>query len=196
VFFEARAEQPVAGRITWVGRFNRLKGVHLLIQALPLVRERVPTAHLRLVGPTDNAEYLADVRRLSQATGCEERVEFVGAVNSQALPMEYAIASVVALPSLQENAPMSVMEAMAAARPVVASRVGGIPDFIADRVTGALVTPGSVQELADALAWVLVDECRRQHLGVEARSRAGKQFEPSAVAERHEAVYADMARRR
>lgn len=102
-------------------------------------------------------------------------------------------ATMVVLPSLEDNCPMAILEAMAAGVPVAAARVGGIPDLIEDAVSGVLFNPldaghirRRVQEMLDRPAW-------REQLATAARRRAETVHTPAAVAEGHAAIYREVA---
>jgi glycosyltransferase involved in cell wall biosynthesis len=195
LFFCESAASPVAQRITWVGRVHPLKGIEYLVRALPGVREVLPAAHVKLVGPVQDARYAAYLRELASKVIPRDTVEFVGALSGRDLRTAYGQAAVVVLPSLQENAPLSVMEAMAVGRPVVATRVGGLEDLVQDDVTGALCAPADSASLAEALVRVLADERSRQRLAESARSNAEQAFDPTAVVASHEAVYHELVAR-
>jgi glycosyltransferase involved in cell wall biosynthesis len=170
-----------------------LKAVHLLVRALSLIRHQLPTAHLRLVGPCDNPAYLKEIQRIAIAEGVADYVTVAGPRHGAELRAEYAAAVVVALPSLQENAPMVVAEAMAVGRPVVASRVGGVPELVADGTTGLLCTPGDVDGLARALVELLSHTPTQRRMGLAARVIAEQRFRLDRIVAQHQAVYERLA---
>jgi glycosyltransferase involved in cell wall biosynthesis len=93
------------------------------------------------------------------------------------------------LPSHVENMPISVLEAMAAGVPVVATRVGAIPEVVEHGVTGLLVAPGDARALADAIATILADPAQRERMGEAGRARAERHYSVDQVMPRLEAVY-------
>jgi glycosyltransferase involved in cell wall biosynthesis len=107
----------------------------------------------------------------------------------------YADAWVVALTSRNEGSPVSLIEAMAAGRPVVATRVGGVPDLVEDR-TGCLVPPGDAEALARATTVLLLDAGRRRTLGEAARARVLPAFGASRLVADMDALYAELLRAR
>jgi glycosyltransferase involved in cell wall biosynthesis len=109
------------------------------------------------------------------------------------LKLAYSAADAVVVPSRADNLPNTAIEAQACGVPVVAFRVGGLPDIVEDGVTGRLVDPFDVHQLALAIAWVLEDENRQRHLGREARSQAGLKFDPRIVASQYAEVFAAVA---
>ena len=88
---------------------------------------------------------------------------------------------------------MVIAEAMAAGRPVVAARVGGIPDLLVDGVTGLLCPPEDAQSLAQALVTLLTDRSRQASMGLAAQATARARFDPRAVAHEHARIYYDVA---
>jgi glycosyltransferase involved in cell wall biosynthesis len=115
----------------------------------------------------------------------------VGFVPPDELGPYYERASVVAAPSLREGYGVAVREAMAWARPVVASAVGGLVDAVDDGVTGLLVPPGDVAALREAIERLLGDAELRERLGAAARERAARRFSVEAAAVEQRAVYAE-----
>jgi len=189
-----RTEQAAADRTTLglpagplvisVGTLDAVKGHRHLLQAWPAVRARVPDAHLALVGDGPERETLP---RLADSLSIRDSVLFVG-FRSPAAPY-LAAADVVALPSLTEGMPNVVLEAMALGRPVVGTRVGGIPELIVDGETGLLVPARDEAALASAIAGLLADDERRKAMGVAARRRTVERFSVAAMAAATEAVY-------
>ena len=101
----------------------------------------------------------------------------------------YSAADVMVIPSRQDNLPNTGLEAHACGTPVVAFKTGGLPDIVADRVTGALAEPFDPLSLAAAIRWVLEDPQRRRLLGAAARQRAERLWAPARVAGLYAEVY-------
>jgi glycosyltransferase involved in cell wall biosynthesis len=185
--------------ILFVGRLTPHKGVDRLIEALPA------DAGLRVVGSAGHdpnppeREYPKLLRRLAG----QRRVEFLGVVPEPDLPPLYRSAQVLALPSVhrtcygREVAPsellgLAAIEAMASGTPVVASRLGGLPEVVEHGVTGFLVEPGNVAELRARLAQVLGDRRLAERLGQNARDRFLEKFTWEACADRCLAAYSEL----
>ena len=117
---------------------------------------------------------------------------FGGLVDRQQLCQHLREASVLALPSLEDNCPMCVLEAMAAGVPVVASRVGGVPDLIEDGVTGLFCDPLQPLTFAEAISRIIVQPGLGQALARSARERALLMFRPESVARRHLEIYREV----
>lgn len=191
--FRATAE-PVPGRILFVGPVSRAyawKGFRTLADAFSILSERVPDAHLRVVGQGDLVEGY-------KARFAGKPVAFVGRVDDDTLVREYSRASVVVLPSTSaaESFGMCLAEANACGRPVVGSAVGGIPAFVKHGENGLLATPGDPQALCDALAGVLTQPTLARDMGLAGRARVEKEHRWSELAERTLAVYEAARARR
>ena len=136
-----------------------------------------------------------DWRRRSRLSDLSGRVRLAGERHD--VPQLLAAADVFVLASASEGLPVSVLEAMAAGLPVVASRVGGVPEQVSDGETGLLVEPGDPNELAAALHRLTVDPSLRRRLGVAGRARAERAFDLDAFRRAHVALYSrELARRR
>jgi glycosyltransferase involved in cell wall biosynthesis len=156
---EPQRGEPSVPTIMYVGRIERTsawKGVDVLIQAFSLVHEKLPEARLVLVGGGDAID---DHRELAGRLGVAPAVTFLGPLTGDELVSAYQNASVVVLPSRTEaeSFGLALIEAMACGRPVIGSRIGGIPEVIADEETGLLVSPGNPLALAEACLRVLTD---------------------------------------
>lgn len=102
---------------------------------------------------------------------------------------------VFVLPSRADNLPIVILEAMARALPVVATRVGGVPEVVEDGRTGILVEPEDVTALAGAIDWLAQDPSRREAMGSAGARRAAELFDPEAIASRLIALYAEVRAR-
>lgn len=147
-------------RALYVGRVeqtSRWKGLHVLLDALPRLRELLPEARLTIVGDGDGIEPL---QKRAAELGVADLVAWAGPVDHATLPAYYRRAGVTVLPSLTEaeSFGMVLAEAMACGCPVVGSSVGGIPYVVRDGVDGRLVPPGDPVALAEAMAAVLTQE--------------------------------------
>ena len=180
----ARAPEPVAGRVLVVGRFAPPKRHDLVLRAFPEVHERFPGSELWFVGDGDDRP---DSERLAAELGIDGATRFLGV--REDVPELLAHAACVVLASDYEGCPLSVIEAMAAGVPVVATSVGGVPEVVRDGVTGILAEPGSVGGLVRGLAEVLGDERRAVELGRAGRELARERFSREQMAAATADVY-------
>ncbi|MGI0130971.1 MAG: glycosyltransferase family 4 protein [Thermoplasmata archaeon] len=163
---------PTGPRVLFVGRFSLIKGIATLLQVIPRVLQAVPSVTFQFTGkvpPRFDEQY-----PLSPAV--RRHLEFLGYVPDDSLPDLYRRATVMVAPSLYDSFPFTVLEAMASAAPIVASRVGGIPEAIKSGEEGMLVEPGSPEALGQALVTLLQDPSARRRLGARARDRAIREF--------------------
>lgn len=166
----AEAPLPEGDTILFVGRLEKIKGVQVLLDALPAVRAEHPGARLVIAGSGPYEPVLREQAKLLQL---DSLVTFAGQVGREKLEQLYRSASVVAVPSLWPEPFGKVgIEAMSVGRPVVASDVGGMSEWLRDGETGYLVKPGSPSELGEALCRVLRDRGRLDEMGQAARKRA------------------------
>ncbi|MCD6520927.1 MAG: glycosyltransferase family 4 protein [Anaerolineae bacterium] len=177
------------GRVLYAGSITEIKDLFTLVRAILLLHKEGRRVTLRLAGRATSPAYAARLRAYVQEQGLQEIVQFLGLLGREELHREYACASVVALSSLQENAPMAIIEAMAAGKPVVATRVGGVPELVQEAETGFLVKVGDVQALAERLARLLADPALRRRMGQRAREVAWKRFSRERIARAYYALY-------
>ena len=194
---------PAAGEgrrgVVFVGRLTPHKGIDRLIEALP------EDAELSVAGSAghDPNPPERDYPKLLRQLAAHRRVRFLGVVPEADLPRLYRRAPVVALPSVHrtcygreiavsELLGLAAIEAMASGTPVVASRIGGLPEVVEDGVTGFLVEPGNVAELRARLGEILADRSLGERLGRNGRERVVERFTWEACAERCLAAYSEL----
>ncbi len=169
--------------ILTVGRLSREKGHRDLIAAFRRIRETM-SGEIRLVIVGDGPER-AHLERLAAPHG--RGVVFAGQIRDP-WPV-YSLADLFVLPSHSEGLPLVILEAMAAARPIIATAVGGIPEILTDRCSALLIPPRSPGALASAIAELLEDEALRTRLASEA-SAALTRSAPPEYARRLLSIYA------
>lgn len=157
---------PATPLVGIIARLVPIKRHEDFLLAAGLVAERISEARMVVVG---DGERRVELEALAQNAGLGERVRFLGWRRD--LERVYADLDVVVLTSANEGSPVSLIEAMAAGRAVVATRVGGVPDLVDDGVSGMLVPPRSPRAVADAVVALLADGERRRHLGEAGRKR-------------------------
>lgn len=172
----------------FVGRLDPdQKGLDVLIRAMARL-PRDPLLRLRLVGEDWGGAELME--RLAQRLGVADRVAIVGKLPRSELVREFAESDFLVLPSRFEPFGVVVLEAMAAGLPVIASRVGGIPEIVADGQTGLLVEPDNPDALAESLRLLCGDESLRLSMGRAARERV-KAYAWDSVVPRILSVFAE-----
>ena len=176
---EAHSGTP---RLVTVGRLQAPKDALTLVRALAAVQGS-PFELLVVGDGPDRPSIEEEVRRL----GLERAVELVGQRDD--VPELLATADLFVLSSRSEGLPLSILEAMAAGLPVVASGVGGIPEVVVDGETGLLVPPGDPQRLAAAVEQLLVNASLRRRFGEAGRRRVAEHFDLASTHRAHLNLY-------
>ncbi len=156
--------------LVYVGRIDKEKGLEYLLRAMPIVIDNIPDAHLEIVGDGSEKE---NSMRVVRELGIGGNVTFVGWVPSDRIEQYYRKSTIVVVPSLWPEAFGLVgVEAMSVGRPVIASRVGGIPEWLDDGKTGFLVAPGNSEQIAERAIQLLSDRELLEQMGKNARQKA------------------------
>lgn len=180
-----RSTPPQDRTVLAVGRLHRQKGFDVLLRALALVE------HARGVVVGDGEERTA-LESLARELGVTDRVELRRWDDD--VRDTYASYDVLVVPSRFEAFPLTIVEAMFAGIPVIATDVGSVAEAVVDGETGVLVPPEDVGGLANAIAGLLEEHPRRVELGRRGRARARRLFTASAMAHRYETLYAELFR--
>lgn len=182
------AMREPARTILFLGRMQIKKGIFDLVNAIPAVLARVPNAHFVLAGDGE----LDAVKQLVAKLGVEHAVEFTGWVDGAAKQLLLERADLFVLPSYFEALPVGLLEAMSAGIPIVSTAVGGIPDFIANGVSGMLIQPGDVEKLAESISTVLSDRTGRASMREHAFERVAKDYSFDAVMKQLQDIYVEL----
>jgi glycosyltransferase involved in cell wall biosynthesis len=173
---------PANGPI--VGSMYPVKGQTYLVQAMARVAARVPGAVCLIAGRGELGPALA---REAAGLGLGDRVRLLGYRTD--VPALLGLMDVFVLPSLSEGLPLSLLEAQAAGKPVVASRVGGCPEALDDGRSGYLVPPRDPQVLAERLLSLLGDPAAARAMGAHGRARVRAMFSLDAMATRYVDIF-------
>jgi glycosyltransferase involved in cell wall biosynthesis len=199
-------QQPkTAPQILFVGRISPEKGVHDLIDAFIKITEQYPQAVLTIAGPhlVIVRELLCDIQPEPEVQALKDfysidylehlkskipahlisQVIFTGSLRQPELLPYYQQADVVINPSLSEAFGMSLVEAMATETPVIATKIGGMPEIVDDHVTGLLVEPANPQELADAAIELIANPNQARKMGTAGRKKVRQHYTWSKIAE-------------
>jgi glycosyltransferase involved in cell wall biosynthesis len=170
------------GYVLFAGRISWEKGVGTVLEAA----ERLGSTRVVIAG---EGPPLEGFKRLARDRGLAN-VEFAGYVKGEALDRLVGGCSCVVVPSIAyENLPLSILEAFARGKPVVASECGGIPELVIDGVTGYLFKSGDAVTLAEAVEKTITDEARRAGMGRRARELARTAYSPAAHYDRLMEIY-------
>ena len=188
-FFEIEPAPAAMPTILCVGNISPRKNQNAFIRALDgLAAEWA--FRVVFLGTRNKADpYSAEFEALAKA---RPWCEYAGFADRAGLKSWLAQASALMLPSLEDNCPMVVLEAMAAGVPVAAARVGGVPDLIRPGENGLLFDPAQADEIRDATAQLLGDRASNLVMATNAREEARLRFHPNTIARRHVAIYEEV----
>ena len=173
--------------ITFIGRLDMMKGVQFLLEAFKTVKEDGVIAHLTIIGDGPDREMLMNCARQA---GIADSVSFWGEMVDIRPFLEKT--AVFVLPSLSEGLSNVLLEAMACGLPVIATRVGGTTDMIADGKNGLLVEAGNTEQLTAAMRKALTDHDLGELLGREARRTIEQSFAMYHVVDQYLKLYTDI----
>lgn len=177
-----------AGRILFLGRAEKRKGIFELLDAIALLKQEYPEVMLVIGGDGDLQEIALTVERLQIGA----HVSILGWIGTQERDEQLARAAVFTLPSHDEGLPMSMLEAMATGKAIVVTPVGGIPEAVYDQVNGLLVPPGDVEALAAAFSRLLTDITLRRRIGEQARATVAERFSTQVVMAQLASLYREL----
>ena len=189
-FFADAQPPPEADRLLCVARVIPRKGMLALIEAFAGVRRVRQDATLAIVGEMDSHPgYVAECRERAQALGVDGAITFAGALPIDQVSAQCAACDLFVLASEQETAPVSIAEAMAMGRAVVATDVGGCSAMVVDGVTGRIVPPRDPGTFTDAVLALLSDRALCAAMGQAARKAAQERFALRSVADATAKLY-------
>jgi glycosyltransferase involved in cell wall biosynthesis len=170
-----------------VARLDMQKGFEYLLQAARELCKMFPGLRIVIAGegPDRNA-----IEEMIEQYGLQSSVVLAGQQSN--MPAVYAAMDIFVLPSLNEGLPMTVLEAMAASKPVIATRVGAIPSVIRDGENGLLVAPKDPEGLRNAVASLLNDAERRRRLGDQAHAWVSQNYTSEAMALKYREMYEEV----
>jgi glycosyltransferase involved in cell wall biosynthesis len=196
---QVKVKKSKVFKIVWVGRFDRVKGLEVLLRALGCIKHEVSCIKggntgkeydLHLIGGGGDLGYENEMRNLVKELGLSRVVKFRGVITGKEKIKELKSAHVFVLPSLSEGQPITVLEAWAAGLPVVVTRVGDNPRMVRNGINGWLVEPGGVEGLADALVKAMkVSKKKLEEMGMEGYELVKEKFSWERAAEGVGEVY-------
>jgi polysaccharide biosynthesis protein PelF len=189
--FPLAQDEPADPTIVFVGRIDPLKDLRTLIRAFAIVREKIPAARLRMFGPVPagNEQYQASCARLIVDLGLSGAATFEGRIPDQA--DAYRAGHLVALTSVSEGFPYTVVESMSMGRPVVCTNVGGVSEAV--DTAGFVVPPADHVAVAHACIRLLEDPGLRRTLGSLARQRVLERFTLAQWCDAYQEIYDELA---
>jgi glycosyltransferase involved in cell wall biosynthesis len=160
--------------ILFVGRLNYQKGLRYLLAAMPTVLSRFKGAKLVIVGGGEQFVYL---QNLSESLGVKNSVIFTGEIPHERITDAFAAADILVLPSIFESFGIVLIEAQAMGKPVVCTRVGGVPEALIEKETGIIVEPRRPDQLAEAIISILSNPKMAKSMGEKGRKFVEENFD-------------------
>ncbi len=192
-FFEATPTDRYD--VVFIGRLVPAKGAAHFVETVDRLVARHPQLRAAIVGSGGDSGFQQSLRETVRRKALDEHVTFLGRREQREVASLMAGAKVLILPSVEESFSMVCAEAQAAGTPVVASRVGGLPEVVADGETGLLVAPGDLGALVRAVQQLLENDGLRNRMVERARKRARELFHPAAIAQATVAAYEEIIAR-
>ncbi len=192
-FFDVEAK-PQAGtrrKILCVGQISLRKNQNAFIRALDPLAARQEFEILFLGRASAGSAYDDEFLSLIQTRPWCRHLGFAG---RNELRKHFGEATMVVLPSLEDNCPMVVLESMAAGVPVAAAKVGGVPDLIDDGITGIFFNPLDAKSMSDAVEKILTNPSAARELAARAKAKARERFHPKVIAQGHLKIYQEVLR--
>jgi len=186
------------GKLTvlFVGRLAKIKGIEHLIQAAAIIVNDFgyKDTLFVLVGPpafhaTEKSIGMEEILSLIGQHQLEKYVVLTGSLPLEEVRMLYVAADIFVLPSFAEGDPLVTLEAMASGKPVIATKVGGIPRQVRDGWNGFLIDPADERQLAEKIKYLIDNPDERERMGLNSRRYAEEEFDWKKVAEKLLLVY-------
>lgn len=170
--------------VCFVGRLVPLKGLFFLLRAQRMLQKSIANLHLLIVGDGPKRLFIE-----SMSKEFDLSTTFIGYVDRSEIPFYLSVADIFVNPSLSEGLPLTVMEAMAMQKAVVATDVGGTSDLVKNGENGYLVSPGDAKSLADAIKTLALDNNLRLNMGRAGRDLIKRSFDWDTIVRKIEKVY-------
>jgi len=171
--------------ILFVGTLKFIKGISYLIEAMGAIKEKEEKVKLILVGEGPERKRLEN---LTKELNLEKEINFIGGVENNKIPEYMSVSDIFILSSLSESFGIVNLEAMASGLPIVATKVGGIPEIVKDGENGFLVEPGDSKQIAEKILYLLSNDDIRKSISIANREKA-KNYSWDSVVDKLIAVY-------
>ncbi len=187
-FKPAAAAPGYEFQILCVSRLTKRKGIKYVIDAVKKLSEKYPRIKLKIVGEGNAKKELI---KQAQELLIEDRVEFTGLIPHDKLPEVYNSAQVFVLPSLNEGMSNTMLEAIAAGLPIIATDTGGTQELLKENINGFIVEPRNSEDIAKKIEALLTDNELRRKMALESRRRA-ERFSWKSVADKYLELYKNI----
>lgn len=181
--------REIANRILCLAPIYKLKNVIDLIKAIEKIKNDIPDIELHIGGHIKDSEYFEEMQNYINEHKLHGCIKYLGHLSEKKVIKEYEECCLLAHSSLQEISPMVIQQAMAAGKPVVATRIGGVPYLVQEGITGYLVECNDINELANKIKFLLKDNKLRNKFGKAAKEVAINNFKSETIAKLTYEVY-------
>ena len=182
-FFQLDSNDTNSYNILYIGEISKRKGLADLVSVISSLNKKGIHYHLDVVGGVVDQTYKEDIDALVSKNSLQEKIKFHGwQTQNEILEIMNEI-SILVLPSYQETLPVTIAEAMAAGKIVIATNVGGISEMIEDKVSGFLFEKGNKKQLESLLRMIQDKKQIRKRISLIAKDKAEKMFTPISVAQ-------------
>lgn len=158
-----------ANTILYIGRLIPVKGVEYLIRSMKIIINDIPDTNLIIVGDGADRKKLENITHI---LGLEDHIKFIGQIPNCEIPKFTNIANIFVLSSINEGFPNVILEAMASGLPIVATKVGGLPDIVEENVNGYLVESKCPEKLAEKIVLILKNKKMQQEISTNNKKKA------------------------
>jgi len=190
VFFNI-VKKTVPGRVVCVASISRRKNQISLLKSCEQIAALIPNFDLHFWGDCNTSDpYAVD---FLQQIKSRNWAQYCGMASSTQMQNILAEAQLMVLPSIEDNCPVALLEAMAASLPILSTSVGGIPDLIKEGVNGFLVKPAEMDKMAQHIFSLLGSDSIATEMGLRSREIAKKYYSPEYIAQKHLKIYSDLA---
>jgi glycosyltransferase involved in cell wall biosynthesis len=170
--FGLEEEQKI---VLFVGRLYHRKGLEILLHSIPPILQEFRDVKFAISG-TGFKKKEESLRKLANKLKIEDSVSFLGYVPDEKLPYLYSASDIFVLPAIYENFPFAILEAQATGLPVISTKVGGIPEFLADNKNGFLIAPREPTQLTQRILTLLQDPKLAEEMGNRGRKLIEEKF--------------------
>lgn len=191
VFYKYRWKRPSGLSLLFVGSVNRPKGFEDLIRALIKLRDIFPHLQLKVIGSV-TPTYHKYLNEIIQEHDLAKNILWLGTKSPEEIALELSCSSFFVLPSLLDNSPNSLAEAMAVGIPSIATKVGGIPSMVNDQINGMLFEKHDIDKLNDIITYLVNNSEFQDKLSENARATAYERNYPPSVAQKYIEVYKQL----
>lgn len=188
--------KPVGNKIVLLGSLGKRKGHYDVLSAASLVAAKYSDASFMFAGIDEDYKATEKLKKIAKLKNLEENVKFLGAVTGDAKDRLIKEAKIIILPSYGENLPISILEGMAYGKPVISTRVGGIPEVIENNVNGILIDMGDWQALGDKIIDLLENDELRITIGKNAFYRVREKWDVKKIRNDYNLLYLKLINRK